>query len=113
MTGQLERPLVRVLREGWADPAIALPRYETAGAAGADVRANLRSDDRAAGLVLAPMARILVPTGLQVEIAPGYEIQVRPRSGLALRFGIALVNAPGTIGACQTLAGHTSIRNRR
>ena len=97
MTGQLERPLVRVLREGWADPAIALPRYETAGAAGADVRANLRSDDRAAGLVLAPMARILVPTGLQVEIAPGYEIQVRPRSGLALRFGIALVNAPGTI----------------
>ncbi len=90
-------PLIRVLREDWADPDVPLPAYETAGAAGADVRANLPSVARAGGLVLAPLARVLVPTGLRVEIPPGYEMQVRPRSGLALKHGIALVNAPGTV----------------
>lgn len=97
MNGQERHPVVRVLREGWADPGVALPVYETAGAAGADVRANLASGDREAGLVLVPGARMLVPTGLRVEIPPGYEMQVRPRSGLALKFGISLANAPGTI----------------
>ena len=91
------RPEVKVLREGWADPAIPLPSYETTGAAGADVRANLQPEDRAAGLVLAPMARAIVPTGLRVEIPKGFEIQIRPRSGLALKFGISLPNTPGTI----------------
>ena len=95
--GQGMRPVVCVVREDWADPAIALPGYETAGAAGADVRANLPPEARAGGLLLLPMARALVPTGLRVEIPPGYEMQVRPRSGLALRFGITLANAPGTI----------------
>lgn len=85
------------MREDWADPAVALPAYETAGAAGADVRANLPEADRAAGLVLAPMARALVPTGIRVEIPAGFEIQIRPRSGLALKHGISLANAPGTI----------------
>jgi dUTP pyrophosphatase len=79
------------------DPALPLPDYATAGAAGMDVCANLAPASRAGGMVLAPGARALVPTGLAVEIPEGYEIQVRPRSGLALREGIALVNSPGTI----------------
>lgn len=90
-------PTLKVMREDWADQSVALPSYETAGAAGADVRANLPPDARAAGLVLAPMGRALVPTGLRVEIPPGFEMQIRPRSGLALKHGISLANAPGTI----------------
>ncbi|MEZ5685143.1 MAG: dUTP diphosphatase [Paracoccaceae bacterium] len=88
---------IRVTREDWADPALPLPGYETPGAAGADLRANLRPEDRAAGLVLAPMQRAIVPTGLRVEIPQGYEMQIRPRSGLALKHGISLPNTPGTI----------------
>ncbi len=90
---------IRVMRESWADPDVALPRYETAGAAGADLRANLPAADRAAGIVLAPMERRIVPTGLRVEIPEGYEMQIRPRSGLALKHGISLPNTPGTIDA--------------
>lgn len=85
---------IRVIREDGADPAVALPSYETAGAAGADIRANL--PDRGS-ITLQPGERALVPTGLRVEIPDGYEIQVRPRSGLALKHGITLPNAPGTI----------------
>ncbi|WP_306047829.1 dUTP diphosphatase [Nioella sp. MMSF_3534] len=88
---------IRVLREDWADPAVGLPSYETAGAAGADLRANFRPEDRTAGMVLAPMERRIVPTGLRVEIPEGYEMQIRPRSGLALKHGISLPNTPGTI----------------
>jgi dUTP pyrophosphatase len=88
---------VRVLWEDWADRAPGLPRYETAGAAGADIRANLPPEMRAAGVLLDPMVRRIVPTGLRVEIPPGFEIQVRPRSGLALKHGITLPNTPGTI----------------
>ena len=90
-------PTIRVLREDWADPAIALPSYETAGAAGADIRANLPEDIRAEGFTLAPMERRIVPTGLRVEIPEGFEMQIRPRSGLALKHGISLPNTPGTI----------------
>ena len=90
-------PVIRVLREDWADPAVPLPSYETAAAAGADLRANLPPDLRAGGLVLAPMQRAGVPTGLSVEIPEGYEAQIRPRSGLALKHGISLANTPGTI----------------
>lgn len=85
---------IRVIRDEAADPAIALPSYETAGAAGADVRANF--PDRGA-VVLEPGARALIPTGLRIEIPAGYEVQVRPRSGLALKHGITLPNTPGTI----------------
>lgn len=85
---------VRVMRTEAADTSVPLPRYETTGAAGADVRANLPGGE---SLVLSPGARALVPTGLKMEIPEGYEIQMRPRSGLALKHGIALVNAPGTI----------------
>ena len=72
----------------------ALPKYETVAAAGLDVRAN--TDEP---MMIAPLERVLVPTGLYVEIPVGYEIQVRPRSGLAAKFGITVANAPGTIDA--------------
>ena len=89
-----------VLKFTWdtdADRDVALPGYETAGAAGADIRANLAPADRAAGLTLNPMLRGLVPTGLRVEIPGGFEMQLRPRSGLALKHGLTLLNTPGTI----------------
>lgn len=85
---------IRVIREEEADPSIPLPSYETAGAAGADVRANLPGK---AAITLEPGQRALVPTGLRIEIPQGYEVQVRPRSGLALKHGITLPNTPGTI----------------
>ena len=88
------RPEIKVLREEWADPAIALPSYESAGAAGADIRANLPDG---LGITLQPMERRVVPTGLRVEIPAGFEAQIRPRSGLALKHGISLPNTPGTI----------------
>jgi dUTP pyrophosphatase len=73
---------------------LELPAYETADAAGMDLRAALEAD-----MEIAPGARALVPTGLAIALPPGYEAQVRPRSGLALRNGISLVNSPGTIDA--------------
>ncbi|MBT8454775.1 MAG: dUTP diphosphatase [Rhodobacteraceae bacterium] len=89
-----------VLRFRWrddADRALGLPTYATPGAAGADIRANLPEETRADGLLIAPMTRALVPTGLSVEIPPGFEVQLRPRSGLALKHGLTLPNTPGTI----------------
>ncbi|WP_114287508.1 dUTP diphosphatase [Candidatus Halocynthiibacter alkanivorans] len=80
-----------------ADTALGLPGYETPGAAGADLRANLAPEQRASGISLAPMGRALIPTGLRMEIPPGFEVQIRPRSGLALKHGISLPNTPGTI----------------
>ncbi|EAU46366.1 dUTP diphosphatase [Salipiger bermudensis] len=77
-----------------ADRALGLPGYETSGAAGADLRANL--PDRGE-IKLAPGARALVPTGLRLAIPEGWEVQIRPRSGLALKHGITLPNSPGTI----------------
>ncbi len=79
------------------DPDVPLPGYETVGAAGADLRANLPDDMRDDGLLLAPTARVLVPTGLACAVPHGFEMQIRARSGLALRHGIALPNAPATI----------------
>jgi len=77
-----------------ADRDVPLPRYESAGAAGADLRANL--PERGA-VILEPGQRALIPTGFRIEIPIGYEVQVRPRSGLALKHGITLPNSPGTI----------------
>ncbi|MEC7258621.1 MAG: dUTP diphosphatase [Pseudomonadota bacterium] len=99
-----------------ADRAIALPSYESAGSAGADLRANLPGGT---SLVLAPGARALVPTGLRMAIPEGYEVQIRPRSGLALKHGITLVNSPGTIdsdyrgpvGVIMLNTGDTAIEN--
>jgi len=71
-----------------------LPAYATSGASGLDVRACLE-----APVTLQPMERTLIPTGLAIEIPLGYEVQVRPRSGLAIKKGLSLVNTPGTIDA--------------
>lgn len=90
-------PVLRVLWEDGADRSVPLPDYATAGAAGADIRANLPPEEREAGITLAPMERRIVPTGLRIEIPPGFEVQIRPRSGLALKHGISLPNTPGTI----------------
>ena len=79
-----------------------LPAYETPGCAGMDLRAHLDQP-----LVLAPGDRTLVPTGLRLEIPRGYEAQVRPRSGLALKRGLAVLNAPGTIGATSASSWST------
>jgi dUTP pyrophosphatase len=81
---------VRCLRR----TAQPLPAYETAHSAGMDLRADLQE-----ALALGPGERALIPTGLYLEIPPGYEGQVRPRSGLALKRGLTVLNAPGTIDA--------------
>ena len=80
-----------------ADVSVPFPAYATAGAAGADIRANLPADQRASGITLAPGARALVPTGLACAIPQGFEMQIRARSGLALKHGIGLPNGPATI----------------
>ena len=84
---------IRVTRDAGFDASVPLPSYETAGAAGADLRANLPDGD----VTLAPGARALIQTGLRIEIPDGFEVQIRPRSGLALKHGITLPNSPGTI----------------
>lgn len=85
---------ILVTYDDGADRDVALPSYETSGAAGADLRANFA--DRGS-VTIAPGARMLVSTGLRIEIPDGFEAQIRPRSGLALKHGITLPNAPGTI----------------
>ncbi len=80
-----------------ADTTLPLPNYETEGAAGADIRANLALDYRITGVTLVSGARMLISTGLHMEIPLGYEVQIRPRSGLSLRHGVTILNAPGTI----------------
>lgn len=71
-----------------------LPSYSTVHSAGMDLRANLEKE-----IVLKPLERVLVPTGLFIELPQGYEAQIRPRSGLALKKGITVLNTPGTIDA--------------
>jgi dUTP pyrophosphatase len=71
-----------------------LPQYQTAGAAGMDIRAWVQEP-----LILKPMERRLIPTGLYIALPAGYEAQVRPRSGIAIKKGLTLVNTPGTIDA--------------
>ncbi|MEJ7560379.1 MAG: dUTP diphosphatase [Pedobacter sp.] len=72
----------------------ALPQYETAHAAGMDMRAFLETE-----ITIKPLQRVLVPTGLHIELPVGFEAQIRPRSGLAYKHGISIVNSPGTIDA--------------
>jgi dUTP pyrophosphatase len=80
---------VRIAR---TDPRVRLPEYETEGAAGMDLRAFL-----AENISIPPLGRAKIPTGLRIEIPEGFEGQVRPRSGLAYKFGVTVLNAPGTI----------------
>lgn len=86
----MERIRVRIINKS-GNP---LPDYETPQAAGMDVRAFLKEP-----VTLQPMERALIPTGLYIELPAGYECQIRPRSGLALKKGISLVNTPGTVDA--------------
>ena len=79
---------VKVVRE----EGVTLPKYETEGSAGLDVRANIKEP-----IVLKSLERVLIPTGLKVAIPEGYEIQGRPRSGLAIKHGITMLNSPGTV----------------
>lgn len=82
---------VRIERLPHAE-GLGLPTYATVGAAGFDLAAAV-----AAPVTVAPLGRALIPLGLRIALPPGYELQVRPRSGLAIRFGVTLANAPGTI----------------
>ena len=90
MTGS-DRPEIQVQRLPHFE-GLSLPSYATAGAAGMDVEAAVEAD-----IVLSPGARTAVPSGLAMAIPAGFEMQVRPRSGLALKHGVTVANAPGTI----------------
>ena len=85
---------IELMWDDGADTSLGVPEYASEGAAGADLRANFV--DRGA-VVVNPGARVLVPTGLRLAIPDGFEVQLRPRSGLALKHGITLPNSPGTI----------------
>ena len=84
--------VVSVRRVRDAPDPLPLPRYMTPGAAGMDLLADVTE-----AIELAPRGRALIPTGIAIELPPGCEAQVRPRSGLALRHGVTLLNSPGTI----------------
>jgi dUTP pyrophosphatase len=90
---------VKVKKLDSYDENLALPSYQTALAAGADVRLCLDVHQRLQSLTIKPWQRIALPTGLAFEIPAGYEIQVRPRSGLSFKTGLMLLNSPGTIDA--------------
>jgi dUTP pyrophosphatase len=85
------RPVLKIYKK---DGGVRLPEYASSEAAGADIRAFL-----AEPCEIPPLGRVRIPTGLVLEIPPGYEVQVRPRSGLAARHGITVLNSPGTIDA--------------
>jgi dUTP pyrophosphatase len=89
MAAERGAPLLKILK---ADPRIPLPAYESEGAAGMDMRAFLDSQ-----ATIQPLCRAKIPTGLKLEIPPGFEGQLRPRSGLANRCGLTVLNSPGTI----------------
>jgi|SRR5581483_3102565 len=92
MPNELRVPITRL--RGVSDAGVSLPRYMTPDAAGMDIYADLESD-----LTIPPLGRALVPAGFALALPQGYEAQVRPRSGLALRSGLTILNAPGTIDA--------------
>lgn len=90
---------VKVKKLDSYDENLALPTYQTALAAGADVRLCLDIKSQNTQLVIKPWERVALPTGLAFEIPAGFEIQVRPRSGLSFKTGLMLLNSPGTIDA--------------
>jgi len=83
---------VQIMRMRHGKTAVPLPRYMTEGSSGLDLAAAVEHD-----VVLAPLERILIPTGFALALPVGYEAQIRPRSGLALKHGVTLVNSPGTV----------------
>ena len=84
----MEKIKVKIIKE----KNVELPKYETIGSAGVDVRANIETP-----ITLDSLDRVLIPTGIKMAIPLGYEVQVRPRSGLAIKHGITMLNSPGTI----------------
>jgi len=88
----MEPPVILVKRVSSIQPPLPLPDYATAGSAGFDLRADVGED-----VVIAPLERAVVPTGLTMAVPTGYELQVRPRSGLAAKHGVTVLNSPGTI----------------
>ncbi|MDG1947287.1 MAG: dUTP diphosphatase [Amylibacter sp.] len=82
-----------------ADRNISLPVYETLQSSGMDLRANLIEDNRVNGISLQAKKWLLIPTGLAISMPIGYEAQIRPRSGLAFKHGVSVLNSPGTIDA--------------
>ena len=82
-----------------ADRNISLPVYETSQSSGMDLRANLIEDNRVNGISLQAKKWLLIPTGLALSMPIGYEAQIRPRSGLAFKHGVSVLNSPGTIDA--------------
>ena len=90
----METVEIKIARVGAHTSDLPLPCYMTEHASGADLCAAVEQS-----MVIGPGARVLVPTGLAVSIPPGYEAQIRPRSGLALKHGVTLLNSPGTIDA--------------
>ncbi len=94
MSTDAQEPVVVAIQRLAHGAGLALPAYETAESAGLDLPAAVEDD-----LVLGPGARALVPTGFAIALPPGFEAQVRPRSGLALREGVTVLNSPGTIDA--------------
>jgi len=90
----VEQIPIQIKRVRPGDGAPALPAYMTDGAAGMDLCADI-----AAKLILEPMARMVIPTGIAIALPTGFEAQIRPRSGLALKQGLTMVNSPGTIDA--------------
>ena len=87
--------LIKVAWDENADRSIPLPTFQSTGSAGADVHANFGTNQTA--VTILPGDRLLIPTGFSLEIPSDYEIQIRPRSGLAIKYGITLLNSPGTI----------------
>lgn len=86
----MERIKVKIIN----DSPYGLPTYETHSAAGMDIHANITEP-----ITLGPLERCLIPTGLRMQLPQGYECQIRPRSGLALKHGLSIVNTPGTVDA--------------
>lgn len=85
---------IKIKKLSHYDDSLPLPRYETAAAAGADLRAQLVQGEK---LIIKRGERVLVPTGMLMEIPHGYELQIRPRSGLSFKTGLMVLNSPGTI----------------
>jgi len=103
------KPLMVALRRLSHGEGLPLPAYGSPGAAGLDLLAALKSE-----LVLMPGARAIIPCGIEIALPEGYEAQVRPRSGMALRHGVTVLNAPGTVDSdyrgevCVVLVNHGS-----
>jgi dUTP pyrophosphatase len=104
---------IKIIKLDHFDESFNLPSYETTGAAGADLKASLESKDT---MIIMAGARVLIPTGLSFEIPHGYEVQIRPRSGLSLKTDLLVVNSPGTIdcdyrGEVKIIMGNMGVKD--